>query len=184
MPTIFSHPAVPLALGYALGRGSVSTRLLVAGVACSMLPDADVLGWALGVSYGSPWGHRGATHSLAFALAIGALGALLARWLQARGPAAFAFLAAATASHGMLDALTDGGSGIAFMWPLTTERWFLPWQPIEVSPIGIRALASSYFADVLRSELVWIWLPAIVAAATGRQVLCTRSRRGASGSAL
>lgn len=183
MPTIFSHPAVPLALGYALGSGSVSTRLLAAGVACSMLPDADVLGWALGVPYGSPWGHRGATHSLAFALAVGALGALLVRWLQARGPTAFAFLAVATASHGVLDALTDGGSGIAFMWPLTAERWFLPWQPIEVSPIGIRALASSYFADVLRSELLWIWLPATVAAMIGRTVKCARLRRGVLGSA-
>ncbi len=171
MPTIFSHPAVPLALGYVLGRSSVSSRLLAAGIACSMLPDADVLGLALGMPYGSAWGHRGATHSLAFALAIGAIGALMARWLHARGPVAFGFLAAAIASHGMLDALTDGGSGIAFLWPLTSDRWFLPWQPIEVSPIGIGALASSYFADVLRSELNWIWLPAIAGAAVARGVL-------------
>lgn len=183
MPTIFSHPAVPLALGYVLGRSSVSTRLLAAGVACSTLPDADVIGLALGVPYGSPLGHRGATHALAFALAVGALGALLARWLQARSLTAFTFLAAATASHGMLDALTDGGSGIAFLWPLTTERWLLPWQPIEVSPIGIHALASSYFADVLRSELVWIWLPAIAVAVIGRGVRRARLRRGPSGRA-
>ena len=175
MPTILSHPAVPLALGFVLGRATVSTRLLAVGAACAMLPDADVAGLALGVPYGSPWGHRGATHSLAFALAIGALGALAARWLQARAAVAFGFLAASTASHGALDALTDGGSGIAFLWPASTQRFASPWQPIEVSPIGLSALASDYFADVLRSELVWIWLPALAVAAAGYGV--RRARR-------
>src|SRR5688572_8469157 len=40
--------------------------------AISLLPDADVIGLALGVEYGDPWGHRGATHSLAFALTLAA----------------------------------------------------------------------------------------------------------------
>ena len=40
--------------------------------ALSLLPDADVIGFALGVEYGDPWGHRGATHSLTFALAVAA----------------------------------------------------------------------------------------------------------------
>lgn len=171
MPTIFSHAAVPLALGYALGRAKVSTRLMAAGVVCSMLPDADVAGLALGVPYGSPWGHRGATHSLAFALLTGALGACMAGLLRARRSVAFALLAAATASHGLLDAATDGGSGIAFLWPLSSGRWALPWQPIAVSPIGVQALLTDYFAHVLRSELVWIWTPAIVAAALARRVV-------------
>ena len=44
----------------------------------SMLPDADVIGFALGVRYGAPWGHRGATHSFVFAIALGVLvGALV-----------------------------------------------------------------------------------------------------------
>ena len=36
----------------------------------SLLPDADVLGFPLGVHYEDPWGHRGATHSLVFALGV------------------------------------------------------------------------------------------------------------------
>ena len=39
--------------------------------ALSFLPDADVIGFGLGVRYEDPWGHRGATHSLMFALALG-----------------------------------------------------------------------------------------------------------------
>lgn len=53
MPTVFSHAAVPLAIAYVAGRRAVSGRLLAAGAACSMLPDADVIGLAFGVPYGS-----------------------------------------------------------------------------------------------------------------------------------
>ena len=41
-----------------------------------------------------------------------------------------------TASHGVFDALTDGGSGVGFLWPLTNERFFFPWRPIPVAPVG------------------------------------------------
>src|SRR5687768_4584174 len=47
--------------------------------ALSMLPDADVVGFSLGVEYGDPWGHRGATHSLAFAAAVAGVIAVAAR---------------------------------------------------------------------------------------------------------
>jgi len=32
--------------------------------ALSLLPDADVIGFARGVRYADRWGHRGATHAL------------------------------------------------------------------------------------------------------------------------
>ena len=38
------------------------------------------------------------------------------------------------ASHGVLDALTDGGSGVAFLAPFDDTRYFFPWRPIRVSP--------------------------------------------------
>jgi inner membrane protein len=40
---------------------------------CAMLPDADVLSFGLGVRYESMFGHRGITHSILFALALGIL---------------------------------------------------------------------------------------------------------------
>lgn len=108
---------------------------------------------------------------------MGAAGALASRRLRARAGVAFAFLAAATASHGLLDMLTDGGRGVAWLWPLTAERFAAPWRPIAVSPIGLRSIATDYFAHVLRSELAWIWLPAIAAAAAAG-ALARRVRRG------
>ena len=41
-------------------------------------------------------------------------------------------------SHGMLDTLTDGGLGIALFWPFSNRRYFVPWTPIPVAPIGAR----------------------------------------------
>lgn len=159
MPTIITHPAIPLALGLGLGNKTISPRLLTAGMIACILPDADVVGISLGVPRGSVWAHRGFTHSLAFAAFIGLLGALWSRALQTAPWRAFAFLFFATASHGVLDAFTTGGPGIAFLWPLTDARYFAPWRVVEVSPIGITRFLSARGARVLASEIVWIWLP-------------------------
>ena len=50
MPTVFSHPAPVLALA-ALLSGRVSTRMLLFGILCAVLPDADVIGFRFGISY-------------------------------------------------------------------------------------------------------------------------------------
>jgi inner membrane protein len=67
-----------------------------------------------------------------------------------------------TASHGILDAFTNGGLGIALLSPFDTTRHFFPWQPIEVAPIGIWAFFSDWGVRVLWSEILWIWLPLLV----------------------
>jgi inner membrane protein len=163
MPSVFTHPAVPVALAIGLGRNAVPARLLACGAIGSILPDLDVIGLRLGLSYASDFSHRGFTHSLAFAAALALAGACAHRWLQAGFGASFLFLFLAAASHGLLDTLTNGGMGIALAWPFSGERWFAPWQPVEVSPLGIRGFFSARGAEVLQSELVWIWLPALAA---------------------
>ncbi|UUZ53762.1 metal-dependent hydrolase [Massilia sp. H-1] len=94
MPTILTHPAVPLMLGLALGPALVPRRLLLAGVAASILPDLDVIGFRLGISYGQELGHRGVSHALVFALLLGLIALAMAPWLRARRGTACAFVAA------------------------------------------------------------------------------------------
>jgi len=55
--------------------------------------------------------------------------------------------------------MTNGGLGIAFFWPFTDTRYFLPWQPIEVSPIGAARFLNQRGLEVLQSELIWVVLP-------------------------
>jgi inner membrane protein len=174
VPTALSHPAVPLALGLGLGSGHVSGRLLAAGAAASMLPDADVLAFRFGIPYAAQFGHRGFTHSLAFAAAVAIVGGLGHRALRAGFFTSACFLFAATASHPLLDAFTDGGLGAALLWPFSPERFFAPLRPIHVAPLSWKALFSARGVAVIASELEWVWLPC---AALAVGLTCLRSWR-------
>lgn len=162
MPTILTHPAVPLAIGLGLGSKIIPRPLLVAGVVASILPDLDVLAYKFGIPYTSVYSHRGFTHSIEVALAIAILAAFAARHLKTTATSAFLFIFGAALSHGLLDSFTNGGSPIAFLWPFSDERFFAPWRFIEVSPIGIGPLFSARGVRVLFSELLWVWMPAVI----------------------
>jgi len=159
VPSILTHPAVPLALGVAYGQRYVSRRLLLAGVGASILPDIDSLGLSLGVPYGDTLGHRGLSHSILFALLLAVAAASLFRTLRASRSAAFAVVLVSCASHGLLDALTNGGLGVAFLSPFSNHRYFLPWRPIAVSPLDVDLFFSAWGLRVLRSEALSVWLP-------------------------
>lgn len=168
MASAFGHAAAAGALGTAFYRPGSGARFWVLGVACSIVPDADVIGVPLGIPFGSVLGHRGLTHSLLFAAGLAAAVAALAFRHPPDGvtPARlWLYFFLATASHGVLDALTDGGPGIAFFAPLDNDRYFLPARPIVVSPLGIRPFFSAWGLRVIESEVVWIGLPALVLAA-------------------
>jgi inner membrane protein len=111
--------------------------------ALSMLPDADVIGFSIGVLYGDPWGHRGATHSLLFACAVGAALGIAARPIKLPPFRTWAIATVVLISHGLLDTLTTGGLGCALFWPFDLTRYFAPWRPIPVAPIGWDFLSPS-----------------------------------------
>lgn len=166
MPTILTHPAVPLALGLGLGRTAIPRRLLVAGIAASILPDLDVVAFRLDIPYTHDFGHRGFSHSLLFAALVAFGGACGWRALHTTFGCALWFLFVTTASHGVLDAFTNGGLGIALLWPWSGERYFAPFQVIEVSPLSIRQFWSQWGVRVVWSELAWVWGPCTVLAGT------------------
>lgn len=174
MPTILTHPAVPLAIGLGLGQRIISRKLLAVGAVVSILPDLDVLAFRLGIPYASEFGHRGFSHSLLCALLIALLAAGLLRLWRERFRVAFLFLFLAVVSHGVLDAFTNGGQGIAFLWPGSQQRFFAPMQVIEVAPLNLPRFFSERGASVLYSELLWVWLPCgllalLLAALVGRR---------------
>lgn len=119
----------------------------------SLLPDIDVFGFRFGIAYADPWGHRGATHSLAFALAAALAAALVARSAKLPVVRSSVLVGAVVASHPLLDCLTDGGLGCALLWPFSDERFFAPWTPLPVAPIG-RGFISGAGLRVALIELV------------------------------
>jgi len=178
MASILSHPAVPIALATALGSRLVPARLAAAAIACSTIPDGDALLYWSGVPYSHTFGHRGFTHSIAFALIVAAAGAVWAPQLQAKRWVACGVLCLSTLSHGVLDAMTTGGLGVAFFSPFSNHRYFLPWRVIEVSPIGISRFFSVRGLEILASEVVTVWLPCLLFAAAGVLIRHLSRRHG------
>ena len=174
----FSHVVAALGIGACFYRPGVPRRVWVTGAICSVIPDLDVIGFRFGIHYGDFWGHRGFTHSILFAALLASAGVLVGfrQVLPGLGRIPlWMYFFLATASHGLLDAMTDGGLGVAFFAPFDNHRYFLPWTPLRVSPIG----AGRFFTDrglaVLQSELLWIWLPAALLAVSA-WLLRRRSR--------
>ncbi|MBI3726305.1 metal-dependent hydrolase [bacterium] len=152
------HIAVGLAAGRIASRIStehaVLARAMLAFSVLSMLPDLDVLAFVAGIPYEAPLGHRGASHSLALALVGGVLFGSVGENLGLSRLRASLLGFLVLASHGLLDTLTDGGRGVALLWPFSSERFFAPWRPIPVSPIGPAALLTSYGLSVIATELL------------------------------
>jgi len=172
MASLFTHALV----GTALGQAGISDwrkdwRFWCLIIVCSILPDIDSIGFLMGVPYGNLWGHRGMTHSLVFS-------AVLALCLSACFSKVFrrplilaALLFVVTASHGVLDAMTNGGLGVAFFSPFNQQRFFFSWRPIRVSPIGLTRFFTNRGLRIMASELLWVWCPTlglVVAIKTGQ----------------
>jgi len=154
-----THAIAAIALGVALGFRRVSPAAILAGVVCSVLPDADVIGFRYGIRYGDALGHRGMSHSLLFALGLSFVVTLALRAPPERRAWTCSYLFLATASHGLLDAMTNGGLGVAFFAPIASHRYFLPFRPIVVSPLSLGGFFSERGIRVLRSEVLYVWLP-------------------------
>jgi len=164
MASVFSHAVAASAISVAFYRPNVPKRVWIAGITCSVIPDLDVIGFRFGIPYGDFWGHRGFTHSLTFAALLAAalaVGIWRTRF-EISQVSGFAYLFLSTASHGMLDAMTNGGLGVALFAPFDNQRYFLRWRPIRVSPIGVSRFFGASGLAVLQSELLWIWLPSIL----------------------
>lgn len=129
---------------------------------CSITPDLDAIGFKFGIAYDSPFGHRGFSHSIVFAALLASCLSLFAQLIKASRLAVWFFVLFSTLSHGMLDAMTNGGLGVAFFSPLSETRYFLPFQFIQVSPIGIRNFLTAKSIAVLQSEFLFIWLPCLI----------------------
>ena len=140
--------------------------LLILAIICSTCPDADVISFNLGIPYSSPLGHRGFTHSILFALIWGYFMAKFYFLIKSKRVFTFwvlvCFFFICTMSHGILDAMTSGGKGVGFFIPFDNSRYFFPFRPIQVSPLGIDHFFGKWGLHVIWSEFIWIGIPGIL----------------------
>jgi inner membrane protein len=159
----FGHIAVGLAAGRAYAHARPG-RAMVAFSIISIWPDADVLAFAFGIPYGDPFGHRGATHSVAVAVVVGLLAAGLSRPLKLPVLKTWLFATVVAVSHGLLDTLTFGGGlGCELWWPFSIARFWSPVRVIPIAPIA-GGMFSLWGLEVVLVELFLFspfWLYAV-----------------------
>jgi inner membrane protein len=162
---IFAHAFTGAMVGkFASGRER-PWRLWSCLALLPVVPDLDFIAYRLGVPYDSPWSHRGFTHSLVFALVLALLTHLICfgrtDWRTLAKGVGLLFVA--VASHGILDALTNGGRGVAFLWPFTDQRFFFSCRPIVVAPLTLHGPTLRSMVRVLESELRVVAIPLLLA---------------------
>src|SRR5262249_43237596 len=109
----------------------------------------------------------GFAHSLFFAALLAVVIVLLGFRHGVTGMHALTlwlYLFLATASHGLLDAMTHGGLGVALFFALDNPPFFFLLTPIRVSPIGVGRFFSARGLAVLPSEFLWVWVPTMLLA--------------------
>lgn len=162
MASVFGHAFASLALGSSFSKNGRTIKLLVLAILCAILPDADVIGFKFGIAYESFWGHRGFSHSIVFSILLGITVTFLffrKNFFSKNGIILIFFFSVCTVSHTVLDAMTTGGHGVAFFAPFDNTRYFFPWRPIKVSPLGIANFFTERGLKVIKSELLWIGIP-------------------------
>jgi len=159
MPLTTTHALVPCAVGLAFSQRPTRWRLIVAAAVASALPDADWFAQHLwNLPGASIYSHRGAAHSLFAALAAGLLAAALHKRLRVSSLTAAVAVAAAMASHGVLDMMTDSGRPVAYLWPLSSVRLWADWRPIHSSPVHLQSLVAGILTR-LQSEAWQLIIP-------------------------
>ena len=164
MASVFGHAIAAIGIGKLFPKKEMTRKVYVLGAVSAMIPDLDVIGFQFDIQWESMWSHRGFTHSIFFAVvwALILLVVFHRKELSIKKYRLGGYYFLATISHGLLDALTNGGNGITFFAPFSDERYFLPWRMIQVSPIGVKNFFSEWGVAVLQSEFFYIVLPSLV----------------------
>jgi inner membrane protein len=153
--TLYTHALVGVGLATVVTARRMPLLFWAVVVLLPVLPDLDALFLS---DSGPPWEHRGFTHSLSFALAMGLVAAASTyRYFQANFWGMWGLFFTIAASHSVLDALTRGAGGIPFLWPFIPHRYG-GWGPVPVADIAFE-LPNPWVSRAVRSELLWVWLP-------------------------
>ncbi|MEH0155071.1 metal-dependent hydrolase [Limibacter armeniacum] len=164
MASAFGHALTAIAIGKGYPKKMITWKFWFLGAICAIIPDADVITFKFGIPYESFWGHRGFSHSFLFALLLGILVTVIFYRKKLKNWQSIGYIlyfSLCTASHSILDAMTTGGLGVAFFSPWDNTRYFFPWRPIKVSPIGVENFFSEWGVKVILSELIWIGIPCL-----------------------
>ena len=183
MATAITHALTASALSTLAPDNVSRLKLTISLALISALPDIDLVGFFYGIPYGDVMGHRGFTHSLLFSVLI----SLLCAFIVFRSAGIFSrvwwkifgLLFIASASHGFIDAFTDGGLGIGFFIPFDDTRYFFPWRPLMTSKLSVTEFFNGSAIRILINEFIWVGVPVLFALTLHRSIRAIGRKRGA-----
>jgi len=161
MASAFGHIISALGIGSVFPKKVMKPKVILIGMVSAALPDIDVMSNYFGIFGLDQLGHRGVTHSLFFAIIWSFVLLIIFHRKNQAKRVLFFFYFICTASHGIIDGLTNGGDGIAYFAPFSSYRTHLPFELIEVSPLGLKNFFTGRGIEVLQSEFIWIALPSL-----------------------
>jgi len=145
MASAFEHAFTAYTLKNFTTNPLLNNKFLFFVVASSIMPDIDILAFRFDIAYSDLWGHRGMTHSLLFAfiwsiflwfIILRSSDYRHQRFISKTSITAITILFLSTSSHGILDAMTNGGLGVAFFSPFDTTPTFYPGNPYKFHRLG------------------------------------------------
>jgi len=167
MASLFTHVAVPLVARRAVGvPEGIERRLDVALVLVSIWPDLDFATLPFEVRPGDLLGHRGLTHSIFVAIAVGLVASLLFPKSARRRVAPL--LVVVALSHPIIDALTAGDLGVALFWPITRARLSFPFALVATCPVGLDEWLGYWGLLTIANEALYIVTPLALGVAFAR----------------
>jgi inner membrane protein len=148
--SLLGHIAIGVATARRITPADQPTETLhsrmVVLAALAFLPDIDFFIEGLAPSFDVLY-HRGATHSLVFAVCIGVFAAIVLLASGRPRPLEWGVLATAmVASHGLLDSFGNSTLGVELLWPFSDARFLAPWHGLPnptfalFSPSGLGTL--------------------------------------------
>ena len=166
MPSWVAHAVAGVAVASVFTTRTDVRRFAWTAAACTIVPDLDAIGWPIGMGdIELLGGHRGFTHSIPFAVLLGAAAAWGIfrgeRWKPLRLRLWLCF-ALATMTHGALDALSTIGEGVRFFSPFRDTRYVSAWQPLHASRAPPEARPVSRIAYIVRDEMQYVILPCVI----------------------
>jgi inner membrane protein len=166
-------------------RAAVRAIPILAFALLGLLPDIDLIVVALGAPDSAAGGHRGGSHSLLTAIALGIGAGVVAKrigWGAVRTALAVTL---AVGSHGILDAFGQGGRGIPLFWPVSEHRFMAPasWRLLPDAPRGMKFLTRSGLMEVATEFVyflpftIYALLPARAGPMAGARAAATAPER-------
>ncbi len=163
MATMLTHAVLGAVAAKTAAGGKATGAFVLASAACAAVPDIDTLGMRAGIPYEHMLGHRGLFHSPFFALLVSVFVVFVffrkSRVFEGRRSLLVLYFFVITAGHGVIDALTNGGLGVAFLSPFSNERYYFGWRPLQAAPFG-RGIFSPLGQQAMADELAWLLFPA------------------------